>query len=435
MNQISVELKNCYGIKDLEHKFDSAGGNAFLIYAPNGSMKSSLARVFRDISEGGKPRDAIFLERETSCSVTVDSGGSLNPDDIFVVDPYREEGFSSTRVATLLADESLKQKYEFIHTSIEKAMMALLDSVGATAGITRNLAQGALADIFGTTDREIHGILEELEPEVIKEPDSDFSDIAYLSIFNSKAQEFLNLPEIGLLLDEYVKKYDELIDNSLYFRKGIFNHNNAFDVGKSLTNTGFFKANHSVSLIDINFEKKEVTTQKEFDDVIEGEKARILKDPKLVERFDGIDKAITKNRELRDFRIYLEENPKLLPELADLGSLKRKIWTSYLIANKSLYVEFLTAFRNGKKQIEGIVKVAKEQATIWHRVVEIFNDRFSVPFVLEIANQDDVILKSDSPSLVFKYKDGDDQQEVGRDDLLNVLSAGERRALLGGPHH
>lgn len=62
-------------------------------------------------------------------------------------------------------------------------------------------------------------------------------------------------------------------------------------------------------------------------------------------------------------------------------------------------------------------------------MLEIFHRRFSVPFTLEVANQPDVVLKSQAPSLVFTYRDGQEQVEVGKNDLLNVLSTGEQRAL------
>jgi hypothetical protein len=427
--KISVDLQNCYGIKALKHEFDFATGNAFLVYAPNGAMKTSLAKVFTDVSLAQKPKDAIFPQRPTQCSVTNDSGMPMDQEHIFVVNPYEdEEGFSSTRIATLLVNEELKHKYESIHASIDKAKTALLSSIGETAGIRKNVEQEILM-AFKAKPSDIYSLLEKFEADVNSNPIFDFSDIAYQEVFNQRVQDFLASPGIATLLLEYVAKYDELIENSLYFRKGIFNHNNASTVSRSLMENGFFAAKHSVSLIDTSSQRKEVSSQKEFDAVIVSEKDRILNDPELSERFEAIDKAITKNEGLRSFRVYLEQNPKLLPELADLDGLKRKIWTSYLISNKERYSEFLTVFRNGKKELAEIIKAAKEQATLWHNVVKIFNERFSVPFILEIANQDDVILKDESPSLVFRYQDGIDQCEVGRDDLLNVLCTGEKRAL------
>ena len=425
--KISVDLKNCYGIKALRHEFDFGTGNAFLVYAPNGAMKTSLAKVFTDISQAEDPKDAIFPHRTTTCTITNDSGLSLDQEHVFVVDPY-EEGYSSERIATLLVNDELKREYESLHASIETAKMALFSSIGETAGLRRNVEQEMLA-AFKVNPSDIYSLLESFEADVNSDLTLDFADIAYQEVFNQRVQDFLASPGIATLLSEYVAKYDELIDKSMYFRKGIFNHNNASTVSRSLKDNGFFAAKHSVTLFDTGSQRKEISSQKDFDAIISEEKTRILNDPELSKRFEAIDKAITKNEGLRAFRAYLEQNPKILPELADLDGLKRKLWTCYLISNKERYNDFLSVFRNGKKELSRIIKTAKEQATHWHNVVKIFNERFSVPFILEVANQDDVILKDESPSLVFKYKDGSDVLEMGRDDLINVLCTGERRAL------
>ena len=390
-------------------------------------MKTSLAKVFTDISKAESPKDVIFPHRTTACSITNDSGLSLDQEHVFVVNPY-EERYSSERIATLLVNEELKREYESIHASIETAKTVLFSSIGETAGLRRNVEQEMLA-AFKANPSDIYSLIERFEADVNSDLTLDFADIAYQEVFNQRVQDFLASPGIAVLLSEYVAKYDELIDKSMYFRKGIFNHNNASTVSRSLKDNGFFAAKHSVTLFDTGSQRQEISSQKEFDAIISNEKTRILNDPELSKRFEAIDKAITKNEGLRAFRSYLEQNPKLLPELADLDGLKRKVWTCYLISNKERYYDFLSVFRNGKKELSRIIKTAKEQATLWHDVVKIFNERFSVPFILEIANQDDVILKDKSPSLVFKYKDGSDLREMGRDELFNVLGTGEKRAL------
>ena len=44
MNKINVEFENCFGINSLKHTFDFSNKNACEIYAPNGTMKTSLLR-------------------------------------------------------------------------------------------------------------------------------------------------------------------------------------------------------------------------------------------------------------------------------------------------------------------------------------------------------------------------------------------------------
>ncbi|MCL2081869.1 MAG: hypothetical protein FWH04_01330 [Oscillospiraceae bacterium] len=57
-------FQNCYGLSDFHMQdipFASNGKeNRAVIYAPNGIMKSSLAKVFDDISKKKKSSDRIF---------------------------------------------------------------------------------------------------------------------------------------------------------------------------------------------------------------------------------------------------------------------------------------------------------------------------------------------------------------------------------------
>ena len=81
MKQLDVNLENCYGIGKFNHSFDYTNNLCYLVYAPNGTMKSSLAKTFNDISKNDKkvsPCDRIYKERKTCCEILVDSS-PINP--------------------------------------------------------------------------------------------------------------------------------------------------------------------------------------------------------------------------------------------------------------------------------------------------------------------------------------------------------------------
>src|SRR5699024_3040144 len=71
----------------------------------------------------------------------------------------------------------------------------------------------------------------------------------------------------------------------------------------------------------------------------------------------------------------------------------------------------------------------KEEKTDWNNVVDIFNNRFNVPFTVQIDNQEDVLLKESAPTLEFKYNCNESEVVVEKKLLLDVLSTGEKRAL------
>lgn len=51
MQELKLDLENCYGIKKMNETIDYSNNNVAIIYAPNGTMKSSLAKTFEAIRD------------------------------------------------------------------------------------------------------------------------------------------------------------------------------------------------------------------------------------------------------------------------------------------------------------------------------------------------------------------------------------------------
>ena len=95
MDTLKINLEHCYGIKKFQYEFDLRVQNkdkgVYSIYAPNGFMKSSLARTLDDIAKGRDSQDIIFPERITIREVFADND-PIEPNDILVIKPYEESG-------------------------------------------------------------------------------------------------------------------------------------------------------------------------------------------------------------------------------------------------------------------------------------------------------------------------------------------------------
>jgi ABC-type Mn2+/Zn2+ transport system ATPase subunit len=70
MEKLKINLEYCYGIKKMTEEIDFSEQNVIAIYAPNGSMKSSLAQTFLDLSNGEKSKDRFFPSRITNRKIT-----------------------------------------------------------------------------------------------------------------------------------------------------------------------------------------------------------------------------------------------------------------------------------------------------------------------------------------------------------------------------
>ncbi|MBK9459919.1 MAG: hypothetical protein IPN94_10925 [Sphingobacteriales bacterium] len=63
------------------------------------------------------------------------------------------------------------------------------------------------------------------------------------------------------------------------------------------------------------------------------------------------------------------------------------------------------------------------------KVLDIFKNRFTVPFKIKIKNQEDVILKNEPASLIFTYEDGASTKDLGGAEINESLSTGEQRVF------
>lgn len=417
-----MELLNCYGIKKLNYEFDFTTNNACIVYAPNGTMKTSFTKTIRDIKFGNESKDRIYRDREYKRSILKD-GDELKGDEIVVFESL-DENFESDKITNLIVNAGLKKKYDEINSEIDKSKKELLKLLEKKSGIT---IRGGLENTI-IKDFKNKNIFECLKDASKLEVDSEIELIKYKEVINEKIQKFICNKEVRQLLEEYIEKYDELLNKSSFFKKGIFNHNNASDIAVSLKKNKYFNAKYKLVVED----NITINTDKELLNLISNEKNKILNDEDLVNKFNKIDALISKNEELKNFRTILENNKWIINEINNYNAFKAKIWSSYIKFDDNIQEKFknlINTYEVSKVDLSKIIKEAKKESESWKKVVEIYNSRFDVPFTVTIENQEDVMLKEEKPSLIFKYIDDAEESEINRNKLLEVLSKGEQRAL------
>lgn len=427
MNRVKVDLRNCYGIKTLTHDFDFRKNRAFALYAPNGAMKSSLAQTFRDVADGSASTDRIFPSRTCSRTITDENGIGLPPESIFVVLPYDAEFGHTEKTSTLLLDAKLRAEYENLYRDIDSAKDALVKALQAQSGSKKPIEE-EVSLAFTNTDDRFYTALQRISKELEGQKDTPFADVPYDTIFDQKVLDVLGTSDVKSALVNYVRRYNELLAASTFFKKGTFDYYNAAQIAKSLSDNGFFDAKHSVNLY--NGERLEIRTRKELEDVIAKEKKAIIKDKELRQKFDAIAKTMEKNVILREFQAYVLDQEAILSQLSNINKFKEDIWKSYIRANYDLYLNLMSKYEAAQKRQKEIEDEAAIQRTEWERVINIFNERFFVPFTLEVRNRTAVMLGSEKIiDLGFTYHDGNENAVMAKNDLLRCLSTGERRAF------
>ena len=81
--ELKIFLKNCFGIGKLEHSFDLSKDNAIMVYAPNGTMKTSLARTFMCLEDNHNAADLLDDTKVSKYSIQLD-GNFVANDQVYV---------------------------------------------------------------------------------------------------------------------------------------------------------------------------------------------------------------------------------------------------------------------------------------------------------------------------------------------------------------
>lgn len=426
--KLGLDLENCYGINKLVQELDftriDGVDGVCSLYAPNGTLKTSLAKTLKDIEDDRKSKDVIFPERATKRVVTLD-GQPVDAGQIMVINSY-DESYSSKPVSTLLVNEALKRDYDEALKEVDDKRALLIKELAKSSGKQNKAIPELICEAFDRPEKEFLDLLAELKLQAAQDY-SSFAEFKYGDLFNPKVLDLAATESFEQELTGYVETYEKLISESAVLSRS-FNHQKAGTVSKSLSDTGFFDASHSVNL-SINGQKQEVTSKDRLNEILQEEQNKVFQNPELKEKFSKVDKKLT-TKETHAFRDFISEHQELLPEYKDVKGFKKKLITGYLQSHQSVWDDLVSTYKSNQEKVKYIIDQAKQQETIWKGVVDIFNKRFSVPFKLRVDNQDDVILNNAAPSIEFDFDDGrGGQQQVKHETLLDTLSQGEKRAL------
>lgn len=426
--KIALGLENCYGINKLEEELDFTRSDGIdgvcSLYAPNGTLKTSLAKTLKDIEDGNLSKDIIFPDRETKRLVTLNDQ-PIAADQIMVIKSY-DESYSSKQVSTLLVNEALKRDYDEALKEVDDKRALLIKELAKSSGKQNKAIPELICEAFDRPEKEFLDLLADLKLQSTQDY-SSLADFKYGDLFNPKVLDLAATESFDQELTDYVETYEKLIIESAVLSRN-FNHQKAGTVSKSLSDTGFFDASHSVNL-SINGQKQEVTSKDRLNEILQEEQNKVFQNPELKEKFSKVDKKLT-TKETQAFRDFISDHQELLPEYKDVKSFKKKLIIGYLQSHKSAWDDLVSTYKSNQEKVKYIIDQAKQQETIWKGVVDIFNKRFSVPFKLRVDNQDDVILNDAAPSIEFDFDDGrGGLQKVKHETLLEMLSQGEKRAL------
>ena len=341
MENLKIELENCYWIKKLNKDFEfSNTSKVYSIYAPNWIMKTSFAKVFKKYQEWEEDKicDEMFPKRVTKHIISWITNYKEN---IFAIEPYIED-FKSKKITTLLLKKDLKERYEKEYFKIEESEKILYENLIEKSGLKDiyNIKSEILTSFW---EKDIFDVILTQETKILDWKSYIYNEIIYDELFNSTSFSFLNTEKH--IIEKYINRYDTLIADSKILGKD-FNHYKARKAWDILDKTSFFKWWHKVWFVNKNdWSFEDILSKKVFLDKIEEEEKVLFKDPKISDFLIKLDKKI-KNAKLEKLRDYLFNNKYILSELRDLAIFRRKLSIDYFKENsgKIFDPKLVTAF-------------------------------------------------------------------------------------------
>lgn len=421
MDILECKLKNCYGIDEFNHEFDFTNTNVITVYAKNGLMKTSFAKTFKKIQDGkaDEIRDEIF-DIKAEVNVSID-GQDIRKEQVFVIKSF-ENYYESSSVADLLVDEKTKKSI----TTLLKQKNIFLKKLVQYSGLKIEKTQQG---------RKIY----ELEPTIVS--DMNLSEKSFLlslkelgevenktylpnakysTIFDNSVIKKIKDSSFQNKIKEFCEAAETIYSSYTFFEKGKFTFPKLKNVAKNLDSDNFFVRDNKLNLNNsIVIGNNDELQEKLYE--IEGK----IKD---IPEFQQIEKLLsdTKGILLRD---TIENNPELIEflKIENLDNLKKELWTSYIKKEKKSFDDLLEIY----KELEENVKNLNIDNTLWKRSLEIFEDRFTVPYKMKISNLKGAIIGENLPRVEFIFEKGENQASLDRSNLekLDVLSQGEKRSL------
>lgn len=420
MNKLNIELTNCFGIDSLNHEFDFGKGNTFSIYARNGLMKTSFEKTFQLIQQGKKENisDAIFGE-PGSAIVQID-GQDIEKKQVFVVKSY-ESSYESD-ISSLLIKGDIQTQLKDVFKVRTKLLKALEKDSGlkikrTSLGKTVYELEPTIVKDFDFNEKDILSNLMELASY---EPEIECSDIPYSVIFDDTVLKKIKDTKFQEGIRDFITSSDEIYSSFEYLEKGNLTLPKLKDLKKSLVKDAFFVKQNKVILSG----QDAITNSEALEQHISNIETKIQQTPayKAIENLLNDSKGIV----LKDI---IETNPEIIGFLAldKLQTLKKCLWGSYIRHNSILFEELCDKYNDFSEAIDAL----EIDDTPWKKALDIFNQRFTVPFMMNVVNLKGAIIGESVPQVEFSFKKGDTVKTIDRSKLekLDTLSQGEKRAL------
>ncbi|XMB67328.1 AAA family ATPase [Mycoplasmatota bacterium zrk1] len=424
------KLKNAYGIRKINFNIGDNNDKNLLIYAPNGTFKTSFAKTLKKLTDGEKPEDLVFndlTEYEVHLEnriFTQNEVKEFHQIVFYYEDLNKSRTISGSDFSVLVANDEAKSKYMSKMKEYSLSLQSVVDSISLmfftkSKADKERLTLLILSEAFSTDD-DWESVISKISKEDFTKLDFSYK---YKDIFGEGVYPIISedsfVDAAGNYLDTVSKK-----TSSILF-KGQFGPQEAENVAKALKDNYFWEEGLSINLR--NDEK--VSSKEDFDRLIKQEIEKLFDDPEIKDSYDNMNIQLNRNAATRKLSQIIRKDLNLLHNLRNPGDFKRKVILSMMYDLSDKIMDLSVLIQNIKSELFSIKNEYKRNRLIWDEILDEFNQRFEFPLGIEIVNRASAVVGVEVPQFKFTYVDGARTAEVKEDQLNEFLSMGEKNVF------
>lgn len=429
--KVSINFENCFGIGKFRHQFDFTRFRTILIYSPNGTMKSSFANTMMHFSKGevNKVKDRLHPDRPTLCEIKDEHGADIPSETIFVANGDDAKLDNTNRFSAFLASDDVHNQYVAVYDELntrKAAYLSRLSSLAQSPDCEKEVRRTFSPD--KEVPLEFYDILLNLK-DTIQQDYRRFT-FRYNAVFDNDGKVKSFVTKHSALFQDYFTSYVQLLQDSDFFHAidatMSFGTYQATELLNAVKDNAFFAAGHRIRLGN----GRDISTKDELDTEVANALSSIFANPALKKKLEKLTKDLDANENTRACKQILESDPALIPCFLQYDEFQKEYWYGCFHELLVETNELIALYEAKQAELAHIIAEARQQQSKWEEIVTTYNERFHVPFKVEIKNVEDIVLKQDVAQLKFVYTDQQNQEvETNKKQLTEILSRGEQRAF------
>lgn len=420
------KVENAFGIKSLHLNLENDKKMyQELIYSKNGSFKTSFSNTLYNLSNGTLENvfDRLTDEKAILDISILENGKEIkNFDNRFVVfsrEIYEQHSKLlsdySSELETLTIDKKNSEYIKELLTEETIEIKLQVDNYLKGTGLNFEILLNMFSNLEdGYLDRII-----QLLNTIINHDAQDISEINIKKIYQ-KAYDIVDQNEFQSKISNYIQVLENKINAQLFDKN--FNENNCLQFINNVDKAKYLSETKSRGLF---LKDKVYYGIDEVKKIFEEEIKKISKDPEIIEQSKEITKLMGTAKESELLKESIQKNPLLVKQLS---AGRKNILLSYLKSSSIDYNYWLEVVKKAKKELNNVLKIARDKQTNFERAIEIYKNRFHPIFDIKIVNKAESMLGIKTPTITF-YHNRYCEIPVSETKLSQILSSGEKTTL------